>query len=393
MKKIIYFLVVVIVFSAVGCNVSKSYLQNGQYDLAVKTAVRKLNRNKNKKRQLRVLAEAYPKALETENNRIKYLHEEGSPDRWDEIFHIYSNMKDRQTMVERLYPLYLDGQEIRFEHIDYDQKIIEAKNKAADYYYHHAKMLMEKNDKFAYRQAYDELHKVIQYSDAYSDAPDLFDECYQKGQTHIILIAVNSTPVQLPPDFMVNLINFPVQDFNSFWIKYYTTDVRKGNYDIYVNITLTNVVVGPNDRSVREYTEKKKIKDGWEYKLDANGNKVLDSLGNPIKITKYKTISCTVYETRQFKKAHIDGAVNYVDGQTRQIIISAPIAADHVFEHYYSTAKGNLDALSNETKAKLKARPVSYPSDADMIYNANATVKDVIYNVIMDKKAFIINNY
>jgi hypothetical protein len=28
-----------------------------------------------------------------------------------------------------------------------------------------------------------------------------------------------------------------------------------------------------------------------------------------------------------------------------------------------------------------------------MIQAANATLKDVIYNVIMDKKAFFINNY
>ncbi len=377
----------------VSCNASKNYLKLGQYDLAVKNAARKLQRNKHKKGQLKVLAEAYPKALEVENDRIKYLHEEGSPDRWDEIFHIYSNMKERQTLVERLYPLYLDGQEIRFQHIDYDQKIIEAKTKAADYFYHHAKSLMEKHDKFAYRKAYDEFHKVIQYSDKYSDAPDLLDVCYNLGQTHIILIAVNNSPTKLPNDFLINLINFPVQDFNSFWIKYYTTDARKGDYDIYVNISVTNVFVGRNERSVREYTEKKKIKEGWEYKLDANGNKVLDSLGNPIKITKYKTISCTVHETRQYKKAHIDGAVNYVDGQTKQIIISAPIAADHTFEHYYSTAKGNLDALSNETKAKLRAKPVGYPYDGEMIQAANATLKDVIYNVIMDKKAFFINNY
>lgn len=393
MKKLFYFSLLIIFISSTGCNVSLQYLKRGQYDLAIKSATKKLQRNKNNKKNLMVLDEAYPKALQIENDRINYLHTDGQPDRWDEIFHIYQNMKDRQISVERLYPMYLDGREIRFDHIDYDRKVVEAKNKAADYYYMHAKSLMNDNNKFANRQAYDELLKAKDYNDVYKDLYDLLDLAYNNGLSHVILIAVNSTIFKLPNDFMINIINFPVNDLSSNWIKYYTTDKRNGNYDLYVNITLTNISVSPNNRSSREYSETKKIQDGWEYQLDKNGNKVTDSLGNPIKIMKYKTISCKVYETRQFKQAHIDGSINYVDGQSRQIILSVPIGADHNFENYYSTAQGDLDALSNETKSKLNSKPVSFPNDIDMIYNANSTIKDVIYNVLIDKKSFIIQRY
>ncbi len=393
MKKLLYFsLFISIIFSA-GCNVSLQYLKKGQYDLAVKSAVRKLQRNKNKKKQLMVLEEAYPKALQADHDRLKYLQEQGKPDRWDNIFHIYKNMKDRQSLVEMLYPLYLNGNEIRFKHTDYDKKILESKIKAADYYYAHAKSLIAKNNKFAYRQAYDELLKVKDYNDSYKDLYDLLDLAYNKGLSHVILIAVNSSPFKLSRNFMINLINFPVNKLNSSWIKYYTTDKRKGNYDVYVNITITTVDVSPDNKSVRNYTETKKIRDGWEYKLDSKGKKVTDSLGNPIKVTKYKTISCKVYEIRQFKQAHIAGTINYVDGQSRQIILSVPVAADNNFEHYYSTAKGNLNALSNETRAKLRERPASYPFGSDMIYAANSTLKDVIYQALMDKRSFLIQRY
>lgn len=393
MKKLLYFSLLIIFISSIGCNASLQYLKKGQYDLAVKTATKKLQRNKNKKKQLTVLEEAYPKALKIGNDRINYLNTEGKPDRWDEIFHTYQNMKERQIMVENLYPLYLDGREIRFDHIDYDKKVIEAKTKAADYYYVHAKSLMKENNKFAYRQAYDEFLKAKDYNDVYKDLYDLLDLAYNNGLSHVILIAVNSTIFKLPNNFMINIINFPVNDLNSNWIKYYTTDKRNGNYDLYINIALTNISVSPNNRSSREYSETKKIKDGWEYKLDKNGNKITDSLGNPIKVMKYKTISCEVFETRQFKQAHIDGSINYVDGKSRQIILSVPIAADHNFENYYSTAQGDIDALSNETKSKLNSKPSSYPNDIDMIYNANSTLKDVIYGALMDKKTFIIQRY
>ncbi|MEA3452679.1 MAG: hypothetical protein U9Q83_12370 [Bacteroidota bacterium] len=393
MKKLLYFSLIILFFTTSACNVSLNYLKRGQYNMAVRAASKKLQRNKNKKKQLRVLEEAYPKALQKENDRIKYLHLEGKADRWDEIFHIYQNMKNRQIIVEQLYPLYLDSREIRFAHVDYDYEILQAKNKAADYYYVHAKKLMSENDKFAYRQAYNELLKAKNYNDAYKDLYDLLDEAYNKGLSHVILIAVNSSRFTLPNDFLINLINFPTKDFDSPWIKYYTTDQRNGNYDVYANITVTSVTVSPNNRSTRNYSETKKVKDGWEYKLDANGNKVTDSLGNAIKVTKYKTISCTIYETRQYKQAHIEGAINYVDNQTRQIISSVPIAADNTFENYYSTAKGNFDALSNETRAKLKQKSLRYPSNTSMIIDANQTMKDLIYRALMDQKSLLIQRY
>jgi len=393
MKNLLYFSLLILFFTTLSCNVSLNYLKNGQYDMAVKEASKKLQRNKNKKKQLMVLEQAYPKALQNENERIKYLQLEGKPDRWEEIFHIYQNMKNRQIIVERLYPLFLDSREIRFAHVDYDHEILQAKNKAADYFYVHAKKLMSENDKFAYRQAYGELMKAKDFNDAYKDLYDLLDESYNKGLSHVILIAVNSSRFTLPNDFLINLINFQTRDFDSQWIKYYTTDKRNGNYDVFANITVTSVNVSPNNRSTRNYSETKKVKDGWEYKLDANGNKVKDSLGNPIKVTKYKTISCNIYETRQFKQAHIEGAINYVDNITRQIIASVPIAADNTFEHYYSTAKGNFDALSNETKAKLKQKAARYPLDINMIIEANQTLKDVIFRALIDHKAMLIQRY
>lgn len=376
-----------IVFS--GCNMAKVYLDRGDYDAAVKTAAQKLLRKNTKKKMILVLEEAYPKAVEADLNQITYLHNQGQPDRWDEIFHIYTNMNNRQTMVEQTYPLFVDNREVSFQHVDYNQKIAEAKNKAADYFFNHAKYLMSLDDRFSYRQAFDEFLKAQNYTANYPEADLYMDTCYERGLTNLILMSVNSTPFHLDNNFMINLIDYPTDQLNGFWYNYYTTDQLNGVYDVYVNITLTIIDVTPNSNTVREYTESKKIDDGWEYKLDSDGNYVTDSLGNKIKIVKYKTISCTVFETRQYKIAHIQGSVNYVDGQTRQIVKSIPVAADHSFENYYSEARGNQNALSNDTKRKLRDRPVSYPSDIDMIYAVNSTLRDVIYNVLMDNRGFV----
>jgi len=393
MKKNVYYLILFFYFFASGCISSKQYLERGQYDMAVRESVRKLQKNNSKKKEILVLEQAFPKANEVDNDRIAYLHTEGRPDRWEEIFNIYSVMSDRQKLVETVIPLVVDGRIVKFQRVDYNMKIVEAKNKAADYFYHHAKSLMEDNNKFAYRQAYDEFAKAKTYADIYSDINEQMTNCYNKGLAHVILIAVNSTPFKLPNDFMISLIDFPMENFNSFWIKYYSRNSRNNSYDLFVNVTLTIIDVSPNGSTKNEHTETKKIKDGWEYKVDDKGNIMKDSVGNPIKIDKYKTISCIVIETRQFKEAVVQGAINYVDPSSNQIIKSVPVIAKHSFEHYYTNANGDLDALTNETRAKLKSQPVPYPLDIDMIFAAKETLRQVILQALMDYRGFVQSKY
>lgn len=395
MNKKIYIFILFLssVFLLQDCVSSKKYLKQGNYDMAVKYAVKKLQRNKNNDKNLEVLKQAYPLAEMKDSISIASLHEAGQADRWEQVTQIYENMNYRQSIVEALYPLFYNGVPLKFHHIDYSKLIDMASIKAADYFYNHAKALMSNKTKFSYREAFNEFQKAAGYSNSFTDLSELMDSCYKLGQSYVILIIVNSSPTKVPAGFLANLIDQNSNNLNSFWIQYYTTDKRNGDYDIAVNVTLTNIAVSPNNISLTEHTESKKIKDGWEYKLDDKGNKVLDSAGNAIKIPKYKTITCKVQEHRQFKQAHIDGAINYVETKSGKIVLSVPIATDHNFEHSYYSYKGNPNALSNKTKARLREKPVRYPSDIDMLNGANATLKNTIYQALMDHRSFVESNY
>ena len=393
-KKIyIFLLFITSLFALQNCSSAKHYLNKGNYDMAVKQSVKKLQRNKNNIKHLEILKQAYPLAEMKDSIRIAQLHEAGQPDRWENITIIYENMNSRQSMVEALYPLFLNGMPLRFHHVDYETQIKIASNKAADYFYNHAKSLMAQNTKFSYRKAFNEFQKAAGFSNSFTDLDELMDTCYARGKSHVILVIINSSPTKVPPDFLVNLINFQVSDFNTFWTQYYSTDVKNGHYDVALNISLTNISVSPNNISITEHTESKKVEDGWEYKLDDKGNKVLDSAGNPIKIPKYNTITCKVQEHRQFKQAHIDGTINYVDVASGKIALSVPIATDHNFQHSFYTYNGDPNALSNETKAKLREKRISYPSNFDMLNAANATLKNTIHQVIMDHRNFVEDNF
>ena len=388
MKKQIIILIGVVLFVS-SCNISRKQLQRGQYDLAVNTAVVKLQRKPTKEKEILVLEEAFPKAVEKDKDRIKYLHTEGKPDRWEEIFQIYSHMKARQSMVKTVTPLKLPGRTINFSYSDYDKLIVEAKRKAAAYFYAHAKKLMQQNDRFAYRQAFDELVKTKNYVSTYSDVETLLIQCKDLGTTHALLIAVNSTIYKLSNDFMVNLIDHQTGDLNSMWVMYHTKDDKKGNYNVNIEVILEVADVSANDIRVKRRTETKEVKDGWDYVLDEEGNVKKDTLGNPIKVPRYKIIRCDVIETIQFKEAHVGGEIKYINTENSQVIRSFPIGADHVFEWVYTVANGDLDALSPETRKRLGNRPVPYPSDIDMLWGANETLRNVIINSIHSNRRIL----
>ena len=388
MKKFIYFNLLLI-FILSSCNVSQKHLEKGEYDWAVKKSVKKLQKNNRKEKEILVLEKAYPLAVKKDLEKIDFLNVEGRADRWESIFKIYSNMKTRQQLVETVTPLSIEGRAIKFQHVNYDRRIVEAKEKAAMFFYNQGKELMVKDDRLAYRDAYNRFYDAMVYNPEIGDVDSLMDVCKNLGTTYAILVGANETVYKLNNDFMINLIDQQIIDLNSNWVQYYNKDSRNGNYDVNIYIVLRIADVSRGDIKENKRTESAKVKDGWEYALDESGNILTDSLGNKIKVTKYKSIFCDVIENVQYKTAHIEGMIEYEDAYTKQIIRSFPIAADNSFEHVFSFANGDLDALSEKTRRSLGGKPVGYPSDMDMLWEANETLKRVIGNSLWDNKSVL----
>jgi len=389
-KYIISFMAIILVLS---CNTSKNYLKKGQYDLAVKHTVKKLLKNPDKEKEILVLEQAYTLANKENTERIAYLNLQGQPDRWAEIFEIYTQLKDRQTIVEKVTPATVEGRTVSFEHVDYDQLIVDAKSKAAAYYYAHAKKLMEEDYKESYRQAYDELINVKTYTSSYSDVDSLLLVCKEKGTIHALLIGVNNTIYKLPESFMINLLDQETALISSEWVKYHSTKDDAMTYDFNVSIKLNQIVISPDNVGERRRTESKKVQDGYEYSLDENGNVLKDTLGNDIKEPKYVTIYCDVIETIQQKSATGRGEVEYFDNQTSEIVIVRDFSADHIFEHSYAVANGDFDALNSDTRSKLGIKPMPYPSDQDMFNGLGATLKNVISQLLSDNSTNLLMSY
>jgi hypothetical protein len=100
-----------------------------------------------------------------------------------------------------------------------------------------------------------------------------------------------------------------------------------------------------------------------------------DSLGNDIKVDKFKTIRCELYEFTQFKATKVNGQVRFVNYQNQQVIEAFPITTEFVFEHQYADFDGDRRALGDEFNSLLNVRAVPFPSNEQMIYDSGEDIK------------------
>lgn len=369
-----------------GCASSKKYLQKGQYDQAIYKAVKKIRKNPDSRKDIEVLEKAYPLANTIDFDRINFLKKEGRPDVWDEVFSLLSTLKSRQDLVKTVAPVKLNGRTINFEFKNYDNEIIEAKKKAAEYFYVHGKSLLNKGDKFSAREAYYDFKKVKSYYSTYEDVDKYLETSRIKGMSYALVGVVNNSYIKLPSEFKDNLINQDYLKINSEWVEYDNTKRTGINYDYNININIKIVDVSPESVKEEHITESKEVKDGFNYALDSNGNVLKDSLGNDIKIPKTKTITCYVIKTFQHKAVHIEGDVEYFDVNAGKNIKSRTIAADHFFDNIFVIANGDIEALSESTRKLLGSKPLPFPTDFDMIYMVGETYKGIIFNALYDNK-------
>jgi len=383
-------LITMIAFLFGGCASSSKLLQRGNYDAAIQKSVRKLLKNPNDHEEILVLERAYNIANEQNNERIRFLKREGNIRNNPEILHLYNLMKNRQTLARTVLPLYLPDRVIQFPYIDYDEEIIAAQAGAAEYHYNKALQLMGRQEKEAFRLAWENLMLVKEYAGDYKDVNQLAYEARNKGISRVLVTADNRTHLNLAPEFVEQLLTIDPRGLDNEWVEFYYKDLDESIvFDYYVDINLMSIIVSPNELVDKDRIVKKSIEDGFEYLLDGRGNVMKDSLGNDIKIPKYKDVFCTVIETHQRKSVNIDGTLDIVSEQPRRLLKREPVSAFTVFEHISARAIGDLRALDKETLLLVETEPLPYPSDVDMIFRTAGVLRTAIAEAIKKNKNFI----
>ena len=375
MKNISVYLLVFCCLLFASC--AQKHLIKGNYDKALAISVNKLKKNPDNEKYINILKESYTKANTRDNEKITFFKQEGQPDKWDEILVHYESLKRRQLLVRSL-PEIPNG--ITF--VDYNQEIIASKQKAAAYFYANGEKLLQQGGRENARNAYNDFLKIKPLFETYKDVDEKINEALLAGRTAVLFRLKNRTELIIPEGFERELLRMTVDDLNRKWVQFYLNEQPNAVYDYVVYFNLENIVVSPEKLKNTQYTDTKKVRDGWDYVLDKNGNVMKDTTGNDIKIEKYKTLTCDVLETQMFKSARVSGTVDFFEATTKEMIFSQPLFSEAVFNHFYAQIRGDIHAISEQTKEKLNCQPMPFPPSEELILQAADLLKFRIKDVV-----------
>jgi hypothetical protein len=160
-------------------------------------------------------------------------------------------------------------------------------------------------------------------------------------------------------------------------------------YDYFVNVNINIVAVTPDQTITQDSVIKKEIEDGYNYMLDKRGNVMKDTLGNDIKVKKYKTVQCALVKTIQRKACQIDGDIEVVQSNPTKVLKKDPIGATSDFENISSRAIGDLQALSPQQIEKTKAKVMPFPNDIEMVLRCSENLKMAIRGAMQNNRQII----
>jgi hypothetical protein len=390
MKRNLLFLITIVVILS-GCASSKKQLEKGNYDAAIVTAVKQLRKDPQDSKQAATLERSFNIVNDQDNERIKYLKLEGKPQNWDEIYQTYKRMSDRQSLVKTVMPLNVGTRPVEFQYVDYMSEMVAAKRKSADYYFAHGNELMKNNLKDSYRQAYAEFLRAKDYVGDYEGIDNKIQEARYQGMSRVFVALQNTTMLKFPPEFEADLLTVNLQALNSDWVEYHTTNLDSNTqYDYIINVNVRNIVVSPDQTSNEDKVIKRDIEDGYTYQLDKKGNVMKDSLGNDIKLKKYKTLQCALISTLQTKTCQITGDIETIQMNPNTLLKKDPIGAQSNFQNVSARAVGDLGALNDEQLQKTKTQIIPFPSDIDMVIRCSESLKGAIRGSIQSNRRLIL---
>ncbi|PKA96592.1 hypothetical protein B0O79_0230 [Flavobacteriaceae bacterium MAR_2009_75] len=393
MKKTILFISIISLFAACSSiKQAQKSINTGNYENAIHTSIDNLAKNKTKKANqpyIVLLEQAYIKHTERELERIDFLENDENPAHYEAIYNSFVNLKAIQNKIKALLPLYIaeENRQANFEFNDYQDAIIDSKDDLAEFLYDNASnLLANATNKRDYRKAYDDFEYLDKIEPGYDDVKRKIEEAYAKGLDYISVDLVNETEQIIPARLEEELLNFNIYGLEDFWTKYHNNTQADVIYDYNMKLALRQINISPERISEKQLVKERQVKDGYKYAVNRDGSIVKDSLGNKVKIDKFKTVSCNFYEFTQFKTAAVSGLVQFTDLKTKQQLSSYPLASEFIFEHIYANYDGDKRAIDNDQLSLLKLKAIPFPSNEQMVYDAGEDLKAGLKSILRRQK-------
>lgn len=362
-------------------------VDSGNYDYAINRALEGLKRNRSNKKSDEyawILEEAFAKAVDRDLRAIERWQLENHGKAKEEIFFLYEGLQQPQERIRPILPVFIKREnryaELPFQ--NYHTAIVEAKERFSIHLYDQARERLALPSKADTRIAYDNLTYLLQLNPGYRDAEELVREAHMKGTDFVLVSLYNESEIALPAKLEEDLLSFESNQFDTLWTAHHREPSNDIHYDYEMRISIRGISISPERIHEKEVIREKRIKDGYHYELDENGNVLKNESGNDIRSDRYITVRSRVLEFNQIKSVRLDAKVDYLPFQRNELLNSYPLTSEFVFSHSYCTHSGDTRALDDHYRRLMGLTYAPFPSNEQMIYDAGVDLKNQLKSVV-----------
>jgi len=375
-KKYAIILSLLLVSAACGsAKKAEKSIDSGDYDTAFDIARDELYKDKHKKANQKLiptLKEAYDKANQRDIEKIKALKKLSDPTYYKQIYSLYTGLDIRQDEVLMLQPLVYNDKEVKFKTKNYTSDINKSLQDYSVYLFNSGTQQLA-GSKIDARKAYKTLSELEFVNPSYaSNVGDLVRQAKLKGSSLVLIQIQNNIQKFTTQEQLDELLRISESNMNNQWVLYHQQRDNSISYDFNVNINLQQLQISPEELKSETVPQRARVKDGWEYVYDGNGNVLKDSLGNDIKRDKIINVEAEVRMFQQLKASKIDGTIAIKNNSTNSILSNTPVFGEAKFENVFAKYRGDQRAIEEKYYQALQNKEVPFPPDAEFVKYALA---------------------
>lgn len=379
------FVLVFLLISCSGVKRSKTNLGKGNYDNSIRISLKKLqntNNRKIRKKHIGILEKAFEKAVERDLKRINQLQQQNFPENTKDIYEGYVLLVNRQAQIENLLPL--NGGS--FNIVDYSDELKLAKSKYSGFLFEKGNKLLNLRTIMDSRSAYNYFSRLKRLEPDRDNLDNLLSKAHYMGTDFVTVKIENKTEQVIPKRLEYAMLDFQSYKLDDFWTEYHDTTQEGVDYSFEIILEFRQILISPERVYEKEFDREVRVKDGWEYVLDRDGNVAKDSLGNDIKVDVYKNLRAKVIVSTQDKAIQVNGNVIYKSLKETKNMRFFPIMSEFEFKNIFATFQGDEGALYEDDIDLIKGTFVPFPSNEQMIFDTSTDLKQRFARILRRKK-------
>jgi hypothetical protein len=341
------------------CKSASKLYEKGNYDEAVETAAKKLQKKPGDPELIEILQNAYRYAVNDHESRIRSHSQNNSELRWEWMYNeyvslqkLYNAVKKSPSVAEIVKPF------------DYSSYLGTYAEKAGDARFERGMSFMDQYSKQGYKNAYREFQASLRFQPGRMDALQKRDEAFENAVTNVVVAPMQQQGGFVYSSYTVGGNNFDDQLIRSLqhssgdeFVRFYSAwDARSRNIrvDQELEMRLVTVDIGRHydDNSTRRVSKDIVVKE-IVYRPDSI-------------VKEYAKVHANITTTRRTMQSAAILQLNVRDENGRRIW-SDNIDASHVWSTDFATYSGDARALSESDKQLVERRRDFAPGDNEIM--------------------------